>query len=410
MANKDAETKQSDRNAWLPFEVLGEVFHYLVCEDGPLALRNVMFVCKLWYTACIQHPQLWTRIFLDRPFFTYFRDTPILATCAFLKEWLHRSGSLPLHLRLGGCNDLDYFYPSLHWPRDLSVEAPTRRFALLLEVMKQSDKRYIKRCESLIWHCVYGDDTLMHVLSIFPPQLPLLRFLSVSRFNHSIDSSFSRCPALAEVELSDHAEERTFFPGQDFARVKSLSFNNNGIWIGYDIICISRFSSLEVLVLSNRADEAKEPEYSHMGIPIIEPLQLPHLRILTVRGTVPQDILLRLVAPSLRELRIQDDSQGCTSVPRLHTLIPPSCHQIHARFSPMVKVETPNWLWDIESLLAKAPQINILRVSDWVQRELEDLLHGSQTLSGEWIWSMDGIVYHRMVNGMVWKDVHITSA
>ena len=407
MANKDAETKQSNWNVWLPFEVLGEVFHYVVCEDGPLALRNVMFVCKLWYTASTQHPQLWTRIFLDCPFFTYFRDTPILTTCAILKQWLHRSGSLPLHLRLG-CDDLDYFYPSFLCPSDLSVGDPTGRFARLLEVMKQSDKGYIKRCESLIWHCVYGDDTLALVPSIFPPELPLLRFLSVSRFNHSVDSSFSRCPALAEVELSDHAEHHPFFPNQDLARVKSLSFNNNGIWVVNDITCISRFSSLEVLVLSN--GEVKKPEYSPIGIPINEPLQLPHLRILTVRGTVPRDIIRQLVAPSLRELRIEDDSHGCTSFPQVHTLIPPSCHQIHARFSPMVKVEDPSWLWDIESLLAKAPQINILRVSEWVQRELEDLLHGSQTLSGEWIWSAGGIVHHRMVSGMVWKDVHITSA
>ena len=413
MENKGAEAKQSDRNAWLPFEVLGEVFHYVVCEDGPLALRNVMFVCKLWSTASIQHPQLWTRIFLERPFFTYFSGTPILTACAFLKQCLNRSGSLPLHLRLG-CDDLDYFHPSFRSRRGRFIDGPTVPFALLLEVMKQSDKEYIKRCESLVWRCVYGDDTLTHVLSIFPPQLPLLRFLSVSRIEHSADSSFSHCPSLAEVELSDYTEERQFFPSQDLARVKSLSFNNNGVWIAHDIICISRFSSLEVLVLSNGiaedAAEAKEPEYRHTEISIDEPLQLPHLRIVTVRGTVPRVILLQLAAPSLRELRIEDDRLGRTSVPDLHTLIPPSCHQIHVRFKTMINVETPSWLEDIESLLEKAPQINILRVNKWVQRELEALFRGSRTSNGEWTRSVDGIVYHRMAGNMGWKDVHITSA
>lgn len=189
-----------------------------------------------------------------------------------------------------------------------------------------------------------GDDIATRVLSIFPRHLPLLRFLSVSRFDPSFYSHFSHCTALAEVELSDHIEERPFFPSQDLARVKILLFINNGIWVACDILYIARFTSLEVLALSNGivrdAEEAKEPKYSRTGIRIDEPLQLPHLRILTVRGTVPKDILLQLAVPSLRELLIEDGGQGRTFIHHLYTLFPPSCQQIRARLSPMAEVES----------------------------------------------------------------------
>ena len=374
MSDTDAATVKSDRNAWLPFEILGEIFHHVVCVDGPLTLRHIIFVCKLWYTASIQHPQLWTRIFLDRPFFTYFKDTPILTTCAFLKQCLDRSGSLPLSLRLG-CDDLEEFRPSSESTLDFSVENFVDRFLHLLEVMKQSDKKHIKRCESLIWRCEFECDLETQVLSIFPPQLPLLRFLSVSKFEFDFDSTFPHCPSLAEVELSDHHEKHAFFPDQDFARVKTLSFNNNGLWMGYDILCIARFASLETLVLSNgiRGD----PEYNQTAFHADEPLLLPHLRVLTVRGTIPKDILLQLVAPSLLQLLIEDDNKGRATIHDLHILIPPSCHQIHARLSPMVKEDNPIWFWDLASLLKKLPQVNVFYVSKWMQKAIEDLFYDS---------------------------------
>ena len=375
MTHTNAETRKGDRNAWLPFEILGEIFHYVVCVDGPLTLRRIMFVCRLWYTASVQHPQLWTRIFLDGHFFTYFKDIPILTTCTFLEQCLDRSGSLPLHLRVE-CNALDNFHSSDH-TLELSIEHPIKRVFRLFEVMTQSYKRHIKRCESFIWRCEFESESPHsledHLLSIFPPQLPLLRFLSVSKFEYDFYSNFSHCPSLIEVELSDHHEKSPFFLNQDFARVQILSFNNNGWWMGYDILCIARFISLEVLVLSNGIDG--ELGYSHTTSHADEPLQLPHLRIFTVRGTIPNEILVQLVAPSLQELLIEDDSKGRTSILDLHTLISPSCHQIHACLSPIVEHKNPLGCWELASLLRKAPQVNVLCVSTWMQKEMEELVH-----------------------------------
>jgi len=374
MADTDTEAKKSVRNAWLPFEILGEIFHYMVCVDGPLSLRHVIFVSKLWYTASVQHPQLWTRIFLDSPFFTYFKDIPISTTCAFLEQCLDRSSSLPLHLRLG-CDDLEHFHPSPDSTLDLSVEQPIDRFLYLLEVMTQSDGEHIKRCESLIWRCEFEYDLETHVLDIFPPQLPLLRSLSVSKFEFEFDSDFPHCPSLVEVELSDHHEKHCFFSNQDFARVKSLSFNNNGLWMGYDILCIARFTSLEVLVLSNGV--GGDPEYNQTSFHADEPLQIPLLHTLTVRGAIPKDILLQLVAPSLLELHIEDDKKGRASIADLHTLVPPSCHQIYARLSPMVEGGNSEWYWDLGTLLKKFPQVKFLYISKWMQEEIEEVFRNS---------------------------------
>ena len=370
MADTDAETKKSERNAWLPFEILGEIFHYVVCVDGPLTFRHIIFVCKLWYTASMHHPQLWTKIFLDGPFFTYFRDTPISTTCAFLEQCLDRSGSAPLSLRLG-FGDLGEFRPS----HDFLLETSIGRFLLLLEIMEQSDRKHIKRCESLIWHCALESDLEAEVLRIFPPQLPLLRFLSVSKYEFEFDSHFPHCPSLTEVELSDHHEQRAFFPDQDFARVKTLSFSNNGLWMGYDILCIARFTSLEDLSLSNGV--GGDPEYNQTTFHADEPLQLPHLRVLTVRGIIPTDILRQLVAPSLLKLLIEDDNKGRATIEGLHILIPPSCRQIHARLSPVVEGENPSWLYDLWSLQKNLPQVNVFYVPKWMQQEMEDLFQGS---------------------------------
>ena len=377
MAGMSTEFRDSGRNAWLPFEILGEVFHHVVYEDGPPALRHVMFVCKLWYTASIHHPQLWTRIFLDGPFFKYFKDTPILSTCAFLQQWLDRSGTSPLHLRLG-CNYLYEFYPSRRSGLDLSVETADRRFVLLLDVMKKSDKVHIKRIESLV--CRSAAEYLVEedILSIFPPQLPLLRFMSISSLCYESAVSFSHCPLLTEVELSDYYERRPFFQSRDLARVKTLSFHNNGNWMSDDIVYIKGFASLEVLVLSNGTTGIhgyRGSRYSSTRNHADTPVKLPHLRILTVRGTVPKDIFLRLIAPALQELLIEDDDKGRTSVPDLYTLIPPSCHRIRTHLSPKVKGANSLWSKDLTSLVEMAPQINVLYVSKWMQQEMEGLFH-----------------------------------
>jgi len=380
MTDTDTVSRNSGWNAWLPFEILGQVFHYVVYADGPLALRHIIYVCKLWHTASLQHPRLWTRIFLDGPFFIYFKDTPISSTCAFLQQWLDRSGTLPLHLRLG-CDDLHEFYPSSHGPLDLSsVEHPTGRFARLLEVMKRSDKRHVKRAESLVWRRHFEYDVEADILSIFPPQLPLLRFMSISTLDYDSPSSFSHCPFLTKIELSDHYERRPFFQSQDLASVKTLSFHNNGIWMADDIVYIAGFASLEVLVLSNGTGGfrgGKEPMYCRTNTHANTPLQLPRLRRLTVRGTVPKDILLQFVAPALRELLIEDDDKGRTSVLDLHTLIPPSCHQIRTLLSPKVKEANPLWFWNLMGLVKEVPQLNVLCVSKWMQQKMQELFHDS---------------------------------
>ena len=372
MAGMSTESRDSGRNAWLPFEILGEVFHHVVYEDGPLALRHIMFVCKLWYIASTQHPQLWTRIFLDGPFFKYFKDTPILSTCAFLQQWLDRSGTSPLHLRLG-CNYLYEFYPSRRSGLNRSVENAARRFVLLLDVMKRSDKVNIKRIESLVWRNAAEYFVEEDILSIFSPQLPLLRFISISELTADFFSSFSHCPLLTEVELLHHSENTPFFQSQDLARVKTLTFHCDGLWKSFDIVCIGRFTCLEVLVLSNGA--VGESRYNHTSIHADKLMQFSHLRILTVRGAVPKDVLLQLVAPALRELLVEDDDKGHTSISELYTLISPSCHQIRAHLSPKVKEVNPLWSRDLRSLVEMVPQLNVLYLTKWMQQEMEGLFH-----------------------------------
>ena len=377
MASMSTETRVSVWNAWLPFEILGEVFHHVVLGDGPLGLRHIMFVCKLWYTASIQHPQLWTRIFLDGPFFKYFKDTPILSTCAFLQQWLDRSGTSPLHLRLG-CDYLYEFHPSVQSGLDRSVENPVRRFILLLAVMKKSDKVHIKRIESLVWRNDPEYYVKEDILNIFPSQLPLLRFISISALTYKFSSGFSHCPLLTEVELLAYYESTPFFQSQDLARVKTLTFHCDGIWMSFDIVYIRGFTSLEVLVLSNQTAAifgGMEPIFRSTTNCPDKPLQLPHLRILTVRGAVPKDVLLQLFAPALRELIVEDDDKGHAFIPELYAPIPPSCHQIRARLSPRVKGANPLWSRDLRSLVEMVPQLNVLYVSTWMQQEMEELFH-----------------------------------
>lgn len=56
MADTGAETRKSDWNALLPFEILGEEFHCVGCADGPLVrLQSIVHYF-------IRHPKLWMSI------------------------------------------------------------------------------------------------------------------------------------------------------------------------------------------------------------------------------------------------------------------------------------------------------------------------------------------------------------
>jgi hypothetical protein len=65
--------------------------------------------------------------------------------------------------------------------------------------------------------------------------------------------------------------------------------------VGYDILCIVRFAPLEVFVPSNGISgdpRDEEPQYNRTEFYADELLQLPHLRILTVRGIISENIVL----------------------------------------------------------------------------------------------------------------------
>jgi hypothetical protein len=87
--------------------ILGKIFCYL-CGDGPLPLRHLLFVSKMFLYAAINNAQLWTTISFDTDFINHFKGRSAKHAKGFIKQCLLHSGELPLSLRIVHLLDMDY--------------------------------------------------------------------------------------------------------------------------------------------------------------------------------------------------------------------------------------------------------------------------------------------------------------
>jgi len=302
------------RNDLVPFELLGEIFSYVSC-DGPLHLRHVLFVCRLWYRSVVNHPELWSKIAVDETFFRRFHRRSMLGRGErFLGLCLSRSGDLPLHLVVSGRHvSLNSLVRLAH------ISNVLRRLA---QWQTPSGEYALSHLESIHWRFSDDDDEISLYRAYFPAQLPKLKVLSIrslflQHHIHGAGVPFPSCPKLQEVHLVDHFEEWPYFPDENLARVRVLHYTgpNGRGWSFYDVACIRRFPALHTLVLR----DVGTPSAVLFPLPgqanlVPTRVELPRLRTLRIVGRVAPIVFYNLDAPALQTLHFQSNTLGFDSL------------------------------------------------------------------------------------------------
>ena len=331
-------------------DLLGKIFHYL-CEAGPLSLRHLLVVSRRFYSAVVNNAHPWTTISLGSLFSDHFHQWPEQGN-KFVEQCLLRSDSLPL------CLYICY--------RVLDPD-------FLLRLLETFGWRGFQRCTSLTWDAGgHGVTTIQRIVALLPKSLPSLQHICLSFFdNPSNGSQFPNCPVLERVEMAIHRQSYPPFWGTNFLNVTTLSFNNYSGWAGYDISALSQFPALHDLALRTEHDRpAPRPVSSEL------PINLEHLQILRARGYIPPWVLIKLVAPALKELHLEANADHYTPIYSLHYLLDPFCQHIHALLPVAVAAKEPDWATKLSDLVQKCTRIKSLDISRWMEEECKKFMSG----------------------------------
>jgi len=339
--------------------ILSKILCHL-CNDGPLALRHLLFVSQGLYYASVNDASLWTTISFNTEFFEHFRRRPVEQANSFTEQCLRRSSSLPL---------------CIHIFCDSAIYGPL--LATPLRVLSNPDYRGSERCTSLIWGH-NGRDTVAakNIMTLLPKELPSLRHLSLTGFREPTDGiQFPYCPVLEKVEMLSHYEPYPSFWGANLAHVTTLSFGNHADWYYYDIYTLSLFPALRDLTLFTMHSGQAQTFYNPKPAP---PFQ--HLQTLRVRGNLPPNLLTGFVAPALEALHIEANDFGETPTAVLWDSLSCLCLRLYVLLPEPVTRTEPQWATNLSKFVQKCTRIETLFASKWMEEECITLLDGSNVV------------------------------
>jgi hypothetical protein len=327
-------------------DILGKIFFHL-CSDGPLPLRHLLFVSKMFFNAAISNAQLWTTVSFDDGFNAHFMRRPVEHAKGFIEQCLLHSGELPLCLRI------------THQIKVATLSGP-------LETFMNPKYKGAEKCASLILSGIVGSYFILNIWDLFPKGLPSLQHMSLS---HIVDpvggSQFPNCPSLERVEMLNHGTPVPPFWGTNFAHITTLSFGNINGWANYDISTLSLFPLLRDLTLFTVEGDGWVS--IRTGFPL--PVQFQHLQILRVRGPIPSKVLTKLVAPALEKLHIQENVGDWEPIEALSSSLEPLCLHLHALLSESISRRNPMWATPFSKLVQKCTRLEALYVSKWMEEE-----------------------------------------
>ena len=343
--------------------LLGEIFHYL-CDKGSLPLRHLLFVSRHFYDTAVNDSRLWTTISLDSLFAHHFRQWPEQGS-KFVEQCLLRSRSRPLCLSIDYSNLIAYDPTFLLHP---------------LETFGKPEWKGFKRCTSLIWaDGGYGATTIQKIVALLPKSLPSLQHIYLSFFDDPMDGSqFPDCPVLERVEMETHRQSYPPFWGTNFQHVTTLSFGNYAGWADYDMANLSQFPVLHDLTLFTEHGRT-----APRGVDSQRPINFKHLQILRVHGYIPPEVLIKLIAPALKELHLEANAEHFTSIDSLKNSFNPLCERIYALLPEAVSAKEPEWATNLSKLVQKCTRIKSLDISRWMEGECKKFMIGQ-----------DGILLH----------------
>ena len=125
---------------------------------------------------------------------------------------------------------------------------------------------------------------------------------------------------------------------------------------------------------------ALKPVTDLLFVDAIRSINFRHLHILRAHGCIPPEVLTRLVAPALEEVRITANAHNRTSIDTLQTSFNPLCLDIHALLPRAVATEEPEWAVNLSKLVQKCTRIRSVYISRWMEEECRKFMSGQQAV------------------------------
>ena len=178
-------------------------------------------------------------------------------------------------------------------------------------------------------------------------------------------------PLLERVEIVNGSQSYPSFWGTNFLNVTTLSFKKDSDWTDCDMSALSQFPALHDLALCT---EYNRP--APRAVDTNPPIFLIHLQILRVCGYIPPWVLIRLVAPGLKELHLEANATHYAPLYSLHYLHNPLCQHIHALLPEEVDTKEPDWAIKLSILVQLCTRTKSLDISRWMEEEFKRFMPG----------------------------------
>ena len=331
-------------------EILRKILIHL-CDDGPLALRHVLFTSKWFYNTAVNDAELWTTIILDGEFFDYFVKRPARQANTFLMHCLLRSGVLPRRIYIENDGVFDINHPGI------------------LELFSIVKNGAFERCTSQFASWSYA-------MVLLPEELPSLRSLFLSSIVNPADGSqFPNCPMLETVEIMSHRGSYPSFWGTSFAHVTTLILGHDSVWSSYNITTLSLFPVLQDLTLFTQGALGWRTDWDS-----VLPVQINSLRILRVHGCIQSVIPTKLVIPALEEPHLKAGALYLTPIAALGSTLKPLCRHLFALLPKAVSAKEPAWAAALSKLVQKCTRLETLSISKWMEKKCKEFMGGSNVV------------------------------
>ena len=266
-----------------------------------MELRSSLFVCRRWHATIVNDPTLWATITLNSRICAHLvarlpqggsQNTKIARILSFYDACIRRSRLVLLKITL----DLESFSV---WD-DTHVLRTNLNHLLILFVTKTG--KHATRWKEFIWKHHDTFFSARSILKCLPQWIPSLRRLAITQLRWCKEYLegvyFPNCPNIQSLSLIDiwddsDGQASTLFQQSGFSSVQDLTLSKRWDWQSVDLRWMSMFRNIQTLTLFSFGQPTNGKRV--VASPIC--VTLPRLRLLRLRGWVPNSILSPIEPP-----------------------------------------------------------------------------------------------------------------
>ena len=221
---------------------------------------------------------------------------------SFYEACIRQSKSAPLKVTI----DLEGFsdWNDQHFLRTNSTR--------LLTLFVEQTREHATRWKEFVWNHDRSLITAQYFLEYLPQELPSLQRLTINlHWDKLIERNqrqFPICPNLQTLSLIDIWDdndemEAALFQKSEFLSVKSLLIGNGMAWMDIDFRYMANFQNIHTLTLASLSGDVI------CECDATSPVNVPHLRLLRLRGRVPHKVLSLIIPPDNLTVVVEDSDE-----------------------------------------------------------------------------------------------------